>query len=60
MQRANSVIEDILAHFGERRGFFQQDRTPVHRAKTTLKMLEAQSLIQLILDWPPNSSGLEK
>jgi hypothetical protein len=50
------VLDDIQAHFGDRKGYFQQDGAPAHRAKATINMIESH--IGLIRDWPANSPDL--
>jgi hypothetical protein len=48
----------MVAHIAlaDRKGFFQQDGAPAHRAKSTTKLLGDR--IPLIPDWPPNSPDL--
>jgi transposase len=56
MLRDNGVINDMVSHFGDRQGFFQQDGAPAHTAKSSVSML--QELIRLITNWPPSSPDM--
>jgi transposase len=56
MLKVNKVIQGIKQQFRRRTVYFQQDGAPAHRAKSTMKWLTR--LIQVILNWPPNSPDL--